>query len=101
MDGHDFIAQAFQCGAALALVQRDLSAQFPVIDLRSGSLPQEYQQPQEPTCLLVEDTLQALQQIARFWRRKQNLRVIGITGSVGKSTTKELVTEVLKSRYHT
>ena len=42
-----------------------------------------------------------MQQIARFWRRKQNLRVIGITGSVGKSTTKELVTEVLKSRYHT
>ena len=101
MDGHDFIAQAFQRGAALALVQHDLSAQFPVIDLRSGSLPAEYQQPEEPVCLLVEDTLHALQQIARFWRRKQNLRVIGITGSVGKSTTKELVTEVLKSRYHT
>ncbi|MDX9864692.1 MAG: UDP-N-acetylmuramoyl-tripeptide--D-alanyl-D-alanine ligase [Anaerolineaceae bacterium] len=101
MNGHDFIAQAFQRGAALALVQRDLSAQFPVIDLRSGSLPQTYQHPEEPVCLRVENTLQALQQIARFWRRKQNLRVIGITGSVGKSTTKELVTEVLRSRYHT
>jgi UDP-N-acetylmuramoyl-tripeptide--D-alanyl-D-alanine ligase len=101
VDGHDFVTQAFQRGAVLALVQQDLAAQCPVIDLRSGSLPQEYQQPDGPACLLVEDSLEALQKIARFWRRKLNLRVIGITGSVGKSTTKELVTEVLKSRYHT
>ncbi|MCD4672128.1 MAG: UDP-N-acetylmuramoyl-tripeptide--D-alanyl-D-alanine ligase [Anaerolineaceae bacterium] len=100
-DGHNFVAQAFQQGADLALVQQDLSARFPTIDLRSGSLPKEYMRPDDPTCILVDDTLKALQQIARFWRRKLNLRVIGITGSVGKSTTKELVTEVLKSRYHT
>jgi len=42
-----------------------------------------------------------LQQIARFWRRKLDLRVIGITGSVGKSTTKEMVAEVLSTRYRT
>jgi UDP-N-acetylmuramoyl-tripeptide--D-alanyl-D-alanine ligase len=42
-----------------------------------------------------------MQQIARFWRRKLNPRVIGITGSVGKSTTKELVAEVLSQRYKT
>ncbi|HEX7973718.1 MAG TPA: UDP-N-acetylmuramoyl-tripeptide--D-alanyl-D-alanine ligase, partial [Anaerolineales bacterium] len=47
-------------------------------------------------------TSAAFQQIARFWRRKlPNIRVIGITGSVGKSTTKELVAEVLGQRYHT
>ncbi|MDP2994335.1 MAG: Mur ligase domain-containing protein, partial [Anaerolineales bacterium] len=45
-------------------------------------------------CLLVENTLTALQQIAHFWRRKLDLRVIGITGSVGKSTTKEVIAEV-------
>jgi UDP-N-acetylmuramoyl-tripeptide--D-alanyl-D-alanine ligase len=50
---------------------------------------------------MVENTLTALQQIARFWRRKLNLRVIGITGSVGKSTTKEVIAEVLDQRYRT
>jgi UDP-N-acetylmuramoyl-tripeptide--D-alanyl-D-alanine ligase len=55
----------------------------------------------EAVCLLVEDSLEAMQQIARFWRRKLNPRVIGITGSVGKSTTKELVAEVLSQRYMT
>ena len=43
----------------------------------------------------------ALQQIARFWRRQLDLRVIGITGSVGKSTTKEMIAEVLSTRYRT
>jgi hypothetical protein len=51
-----------------------------------------------PLCLRVENTVTALQQIARFWRRKLDLRVIGITGSVGKSTTKEMVAEVLEPR---
>ena len=55
----------------------------------------------QPFCLRVENTLAALQQIARFWRRKLDLRVIGITGSVGKSTTKELIAEVLSQRYRT
>jgi UDP-N-acetylmuramoyl-tripeptide--D-alanyl-D-alanine ligase len=49
----------------------------------------------------VDDSLAALQQIARFWRRKLSLRVIGITGSVGKSTTKEVVAQVLSERYKT
>jgi UDP-N-acetylmuramoyl-tripeptide--D-alanyl-D-alanine ligase len=39
--------------------------------------------------------------VARFWRRKLHLRVIGITGSVGKTTTKELIAEVLNQRYRT
>jgi len=52
-------------------------------------------------CLRVENTVAALQHIARFWRRRLDLRVIGITGSVGKSTTKEMVTEVLSTRYRT
>jgi UDP-N-acetylmuramoyl-tripeptide--D-alanyl-D-alanine ligase len=49
----------------------------------------------------VENTVVALQQIARFWRRKLDLRVIGVTGSVGKSTTKEVIAEVLDKRYRT
>ena len=51
--------------------------------------------------MLVADSLQAMQKIARYWRRQIKTRVVGITGSVGKSTTKEVVAEVLKTRYRT
>lgn len=100
-DGHDFVGSAFERGAHVALVQRDLSSQFPVVDLRSGHLPSETVLPEPPFCLWVNDSLAALQTVAAFWRRQLNLRVIGITGSVGKSTTKELVAQVLSQRYHT
>mgnify|MGYP001225207266 FL=1 len=101
VDGHDYIGDAFRRGAHLALVGRDLSAQFTCVDLRGGQLPAEFSVPQGPFCLWVDDPLTALQQTARFWRRQLNLRVIGITGSVGKSTTKELISEVLSRRYRT
>jgi len=55
----------------------------------------------EHFCLRVENTLASLQQIARFWRHQVDVRVIGITGSVGKTTTKEVVAEVLNQRYRT
>lgn len=100
VDGHAYVGDAFKNGASLALVQRDLSASFPTLDLR-GSLPDPLVIPQVPFCVQVNDSLKALQQIARFWRRKLNLRVVGITGSVGKSTTKEMVAEVLSQRYRT
>ncbi|MBE3143251.1 MAG: hypothetical protein IMZ61_04905, partial [Planctomycetes bacterium] len=95
VDGHDFVGSAFQRGAHLALVQKDLSGQFPTIDLRQASLPADFSQLKPPFCLWVPDSLKALQTVAGFRRRKLNLRVIGITGSVGKSTTKELIAEVL------
>lgn len=101
VDGHDFVGAAFEKGAKLALVQRDLSDRFPLIDLRGKTKPPDLQALQKPFCLLVDDSLQALQQVAHYWRRKLDLRVIGITGSVGKSTTKEVVAEVLLQRYRT
>ncbi len=101
VNGHDYVDHAFERGAHLALVQEDLSYKHPSIDLRGGEIPQGFQPPEPPFCVLVPDTLKALQTIARFWRRKLDLRVIGITGSVGKSTTKELVAEVLSQRYRT
>jgi UDP-N-acetylmuramoyl-tripeptide--D-alanyl-D-alanine ligase len=101
VDGHQFVGDAFQRGASVALICQDLSAAFRVLDLRSGILPFPFVIPEMPFCLLVNDSLKALQQIARFWRHQLNLRVVGITGSVGKSTTKELVAEVLSQRYHT
>jgi UDP-N-acetylmuramoyl-tripeptide--D-alanyl-D-alanine ligase len=102
VDGHDYVANAFDRGAQLAFIQKDLSANFSVLDLRGKPEPHDFVEPYKtPFCLWVDDSLAALQQVAHFWRRKLNLRVIGITGSVGKSTTKELVAEVLDQRYRT
>jgi len=103
VDGHDFVAEAFKRGASFALIQKEVDASLRTFDLRAVSSADPYlgQDLTPPLCLRVENTVTALQQIARFWRRKLNLRVIGITGSVGKSTTKEMVTEVLSTRYRT
>jgi UDP-N-acetylmuramoyl-tripeptide--D-alanyl-D-alanine ligase len=102
VDGHDFIAEAFRQKAGFALVQKDVSANFSQIDLREGFKPGSISKfPESPFCIRVEDTLTSLQKIARFWREKQDIRIIAITGSVGKSTTKELITDVLNQRYTT
>jgi UDP-N-acetylmuramoyl-tripeptide--D-alanyl-D-alanine ligase len=102
-DGHNFIGEAFKRGASFALIQRDVDASFRTLDLRSVSSAESFLEYDLtiPICLRVENTVAALQKIARYWRRKLDLRVIGITGSVGKSTTKEMATEVLSTRYRT
>ncbi len=101
-DGHDFIADAFKRGASFALIQKDVNGSFPTLDLRAGLPAEPPLNLNSSLCMRVDNTVSALQQIARFWRRKlTNLKVIGITGSVGKSTTKETVAEVLSIRYRT
>lgn len=102
-DGHDHLDEAFRRGASFALIQRDVDTSYRVLDLRA-ELSAESLNGHDlaaSLCLRVENTVTALQQIARSWRRKLDLRVIGITGSVGKSTTKELIAEVLSTRYRT
>jgi UDP-N-acetylmuramoyl-tripeptide--D-alanyl-D-alanine ligase len=101
VDGHDFVADAFKRGASFALIQMEMPASFRTLDLRGDLSVESTLDLSPPLCLRVDNTVTALQQIARFWRRKLNLRVIGITGSVGKSTTKEMVAEVLGTRYRT
>lgn len=103
VDGHNFLGDAFKRGASFALIQRDVDASFRTIDLRTITSTASFNERDftTPLCLRVENTVAALQQIARYWRRKLDLRVVGITGSVGKSTTKEMATEVLSTRYRT
>ncbi len=100
-DGHDFVGDAFKSGASIALIHRVSYQEFDILDLRSPLASSEISIPEFPFCILVDDSLHALQIIASYWRRKLIPRVIGITGSVGKSTTKELIAEVLDQRFRT
>ena len=101
VDGHTFVQDAFELGANLALVEKELKLNYPVFDLRKNSKPDFSTLPNQPFCIRVDNTLESLQKIARFWREKLSVKVIGITGSIGKSTTKELTAEVLSQRYRT
>lgn len=100
-DGHDYVASAFEQGAIAALVTREMD-ELPTLDLRQPVSYAQASQLSIPVCLRVNDTVEALQVIARHWRaRLSNAQVVGITGSVGKTTTKELIYAVLKQRYRT
>jgi UDP-N-acetylmuramoyl-tripeptide--D-alanyl-D-alanine ligase len=100
-DGHDFVEDAFDRGAHFAFVNRDLPEYIQVLDLRNGAVFNEAVELDIPITIRVDDSLQALQRVARFWRQRHDLQVIGITGSVGKSTTKEVAAKVLEQRYRT
>jgi len=100
-DGHDYVGDAFSRGAVAALVEHDVDVDARTVDLTRSSLmlPATWSL---PLVLKVRSTLEALQALATFWRRQQErLRVIGITGSVGKTTTKELTASVMGRRYKT
>ncbi|MFC7061299.1 UDP-N-acetylmuramoyl-tripeptide--D-alanyl-D-alanine ligase [Halobacillus seohaensis] len=86
-DGHNFLADAIKNGAVAALWQED------------HELPWEI--PTEFPVFFVEDTLQALQETSSFYLNKVNPIVIGITGSNGKTTTKDLAASVLQVKYRT
>jgi UDP-N-acetylmuramoyl-tripeptide--D-alanyl-D-alanine ligase len=85
-DAHDFVAAALQRGARAAVVARSKVTEL--LDLAHTH-----------TLLIVDDPLIALQTLAAAVRRHWNKRVIGITGSAGKTTTKEAVAAVLGARF--
>ncbi len=99
-DGHKYVQNAFDNGAVLALVHREVSGKHQILDLRTTDIKPEEINTDLPLCLLVEDTLQALQNFAAYWRAKHPVRTIGITGSVGKTTTKELTASLLSQKYN-
>lgn len=77
-DGHQFIEEAMQCGAAAVLWQHDHG-----------------EPPEHIPVVIVEDTLRALQQMAATYRQELSVRVVGVTGSNGKTTTKDMIAAVL------
>ncbi|GIK55698.1 MAG: UDP-N-acetylmuramoyl-tripeptide--D-alanyl-D-alanine ligase [Chloroflexota bacterium] len=103
VDGHDFVADAFARGAIAALVARPLPGDHATIDFRAGQ-PLPYPLPfsvTTPVCLVVSDPIAILQASARAWRARFAVQVIGITGSVGKTSTKELTHAVLAQQFNT
>ncbi len=106
-DGHAFVADALRRGAIAAVVARPNvpAGDQPVarVDCAQPQLPASFDD-SAAWLIQVQDTLSALQKLSAFWRRRAaspTLRVIGVTGSVGKTTTKESIAQVLSSRYRT
>ena len=94
-DGHLYVDQALQSGAVLALVDHKIKSAYPVFNL--SDRPDRLRKP--PFSVIVPNTLQALQQIAAWWRAQFDIPVIGITGSVGKSSTKETMAALLGYKF--
>lgn len=99
-DGHEFVRDALERGAHGAVVARlDPGWNYPALRWNE---PAPAIPPGPPVCFVVPDVLWALQSLGKHWRaRFPACRVIGITGSVGKTTTKELIAAVLRQRYRT
>lgn len=92
-DGHSFLAEARLHGAGLAVVQRDRLAQSQEAwEAGSGQSPR-------PSLIVVEDTLTALAKFASWYRSQQEGLVIGVTGSFGKTTTREMIHAVLSGTH--
>lgn len=79
-DGHNFIEQAIRNGATAVMVSDNISCDIP--------------------CIKVVDTLKAYQNIANFHRNRFSIPIVAITGSSGKTTTKELIATVVESKYN-
>ena len=82
VDGHQFIPQVFEKGALAVLSEQELS------------------EPAGPY-IRVESTLGAMKKLAAYYRRSLDIKVVGITGSVGKTTTKEMLASVLSTHFNT
>ncbi len=96
-DGHEHVADAFRRGAVAALVSRPVPGDAPAWPV-GGPWPDVACA--GPVCLQVPDVLRALQDAAAAWRRRHSgCRVIAVTGSVGKTSTKEALAAVLARRY--
>lgn len=99
-DGHHFLADALRRGAVAILAARAPGdVPLPLTIVQPDQAPAPAAAP--PFLFLVEDSLAGLQRLAASWRAQHSPTVIGITGSVGKTSTKEVTAAVLRQRYPT
>jgi len=84
-DGHNFLGEALKKGAVGVLVARGKEFAINTLETRC-------------TVIVVEDTLKALGDIARYWRQKKGVKVVAVTGSAGKTTTKEMIAAILSQQ---
>ncbi|MBN2457303.1 MAG: UDP-N-acetylmuramoyl-tripeptide--D-alanyl-D-alanine ligase [Sedimentisphaerales bacterium] len=82
-NGHDYVADAFDKGAVCAVVSNKINISAP----------------DDKILIKVDDTVQALGSLAREYRRQNNFKVIAITGSAGKTTTRHIIHHILSQRY--
>lgn len=110
VDGHQFVTDALRRGARGVLVRRDWAAQSMraldasvavVADADSLALVQADARPAQQIVFAVVDPLQTLQRLSAIHRQRMQAAVIGITGSVGKTSTKEVTAAVLRQRLRT
>ncbi|MCC5912551.1 MAG: UDP-N-acetylmuramoyl-tripeptide--D-alanyl-D-alanine ligase [Clostridiaceae bacterium] len=84
-DGHDFITKANENGASAVLYQKDKKIPIEMLE--------------DITVIEVEDTLIALQQISKYYKEIFPIPFIGVTGSVGKTSTKDMISSVLANKH--
>ena len=89
-DGHDFVCQAIEKGAVGVVVSREIQGLGDLIKKLSAN----------PCIIIVKNTTIALGDIARCYREKFNIPIIGITGSNGKTTTKDMTSAILSGKYN-
>lgn len=90
VDGHRFVASSIEAGATVALISQEPDEEMCAAAKTCGA-----------ALVRVENTPDAVTDLARAWREKLHGRVIGLTGSVGKTTTKNLVRDVLAAQFKT
>lgn len=88
-DGNDFVEKAIDAGASVCIISKE------------NANVVEKAKKNNTTLVLVADTLKALQEIAKYKRSLFNIPVVAVTGSVGKTSTKDMIASVLSSKYNT
>ncbi len=92
-DGHDFVKQAADRGVAGVMLNRDFVRTQAFESMMAEGLPL--------IVMAVADTLKALGDLACWWRHRHSLRVVAVTGSAGKTTTKEMIGSILEQSHGT
>jgi len=87
-DGHDFVADAIKRGARSLIIRQDRQDCLEAVDARVKD---------DIAVAVVPDTYTALYQLAATWRQQFHIPIIGVTGSVGKTSTKEMLANVLRT----